>query len=153
MDKIDDLTRRQLREWQMRRLELKDRMQSHPEQTLELSKVLDLMDEEHAAILAGATRVPSQPEPESELAQASTAVQPEPTEDVPAPAAPAFDLNLRVTAHSREGLRKLLEIAVYELREQVDNTAADEARSCPGGMSGTLGDYEYTLDIHCLSKP
>lgn len=155
MDKIDDLTRRKLREWQMRRLELKDRMQSHPEQTLELSKVLDLMDEEHAAILAGATRVPSQPEPEpeSELVQAFTAVPPEPTDSTPPPAAPAFDLTLRVTAHSREGLRKLLEMAVYELREQVDNAATDAPGTCPGGMSGTLGDYAYTLDIHRLSKP
>jgi hypothetical protein len=67
--------------------------------------------------------------------------------------APAFDLTLRVTAHSREGLRKLLEMAVYELREQVDNAAIDAPRTCPGGMSGTLGDYEYTLDIHRLPKP
>ncbi|WP_296182790.1 hypothetical protein [Pseudomonas sp. UBA1879] len=151
MDKIDDETRIKLREWQMRRLALKDRMQSHPEQTLELSKVLDLMDEEHAAILAGATRVPSasEPELESEPAQAPAAVPPKLTDDT---LAPAFDLTLRVTAHSREGLRKLLEMAVYELREEVDNAATDAPRTCPGGMSGTLGDYEYTLDINRLPK-
>jgi len=152
VDKIDDETRIKLREWQMRRLALKDRMQSHPEQTLELSKVLDLMDEEHAAILAGATRVPSasEPELESEPAQAPAAVPPKLTDDT---LVPAFDLTLRVTAHSREGLRKLLEMAVYELREEVDNAATDAPRTCPGGMSGTLGDYEYTLDINRISKP
>jgi hypothetical protein len=151
VDKIDDLTRMKLREWQMRRLELKDRMQSHPEQTLELSKVLDLMDEEHAAILAGATRVPSQPEsepePEPEL-EPAPAQDFTPTEDASPVAVPAFDLNLRVTAHTREGLRKLLEMAVYELREQLENTAPDTSQNCPGGMSGTLGDYAYTLDIN-----
>jgi hypothetical protein len=39
VEKVDDLTREKLREWQMRRLEIKDRIQSHPEQTLDVALV------------------------------------------------------------------------------------------------------------------
>ncbi|RUQ43410.1 hypothetical protein D8M30_17670, partial [Corynebacterium pseudodiphtheriticum] len=70
MEKVDDLTREKLREWQMRRLEIKDRIQSHPEQTLELSKVLDLMDDEHAEILSQAEMI--------QVAQATPAAEPTP---------------------------------------------------------------------------
>lgn len=53
MSEIDNVTRERIREWQIRRLEIKDQMHLHPEKTLALSKVLDLMDSEHADILSG----------------------------------------------------------------------------------------------------
>jgi hypothetical protein len=126
MDKIDDLTQAKLREWQNRRLQVKDRMQSHPEQTLELSNVLDLMDDEHAAILAG-----------------SAANQ--------APAAARFELQLNVAASSTDDLRKLIEMAVYELQRHIDqqkDVALGERNTHTAGMSGTLGNYQFELDIN-----
>ena len=53
MDEIDSLTRDKIREWQIRRLDIKEQMHLNPSKTLELSRVLDLMDEEHAELLSG----------------------------------------------------------------------------------------------------
>ncbi|MCF5172843.1 hypothetical protein, partial [Pseudomonas canadensis] len=94
MEKVDDLTREKLREWQMRRLEIKDRIQSHPEQTLELSRVLDLMDDEHAEILSQAEMI------------RSADVANEPT---PPPLTGVYTLQLNVAAQSAEDLRRLLD--------------------------------------------
>lgn len=55
MEHVDDLTRHKIREWQLRRLEIKDQMAASPERVLELSQVLDQMEEEHERILAEAT--------------------------------------------------------------------------------------------------
>ncbi len=146
MDEIDDLTRGKLREWQMRRLEIKDRMQSHPEQTLELSKVLDLMDDEHAEILAASTinqAGATQP-------QATTPYQPAITEPSVRQVAGKFDLQLHVAANSPEDLRKLLEMALYELQAQIDAQAGvvtSERSTHVASMSGTLGEYQFELGI------
>ena len=43
-------------------------------------------------------------------------------------------------------LRKLLEMAIYELDGTLE-AGLPEARSYPGGMSGSLGTYEYTLTV------
>ncbi|MEG1040181.1 MAG: hypothetical protein RSE94_09750 [Pseudomonas sp.] len=136
MDEIDDLTKEKLREWQIRRLDIKDQMQSHPEKTLELSQVLDLMDDEHAAILAAAVSVPAK------------------AEQPLRPAAGQFDLQLQVTANSPEDLRRLLDMAVYELQgllEAQKGVSAAQAHSYPGGMSGTLGSYHFDLGV--IDKP
>ena len=134
MEKVDDLTREKLREWQMRRLEIKDRIQSHPEQTLELSRVLDLMDDEHAEILSQAEMI------------RSADVADEPT---PPPLTGAYTLQLNVTAQSAEDLRRLLDMAVFELQQQVNAMAAmaDAGPQC-GGMSGSLGEYRFELGGH-----
>jgi len=147
VDKIDDITQEKIREWQMRRLEIKDRMQSHPDQTLELSRVLDLMDDEHAAILAGATfsksaDVPekSAPNESSETAQRSSRL-----------GASTLDLQLKITANNADDLRKLLDIAIYEMNRQIDmadGKVGSERRKYPGAMSGTLGDYHFELGIN-----
>ena len=131
MEKVDDLTREKLREWQMRRLEIKDRIQSHPEQTLELSRVLDLMDDEHAEILSQAEMI------------RSADVANEPT---PPPLTGAYTLQLSVAAQSAEDLRRLLDMAVFELQQQVTAMAAtaDAGPHC-GGMSGSLGEYRFEL--------
>lgn len=129
MDKIDDLTRGKLREWQMRRLEIKDRMQSQPEKTLELSRVLDLMDEEHAEILAASTHQPvDDPEQSDDLA--------------PAAEADTFGLHLKISADSVDDLRRLLDMAVHELHRELN---AGDKRRPSGGMSGSLGDYRFEL--------
>ncbi|TDF77416.1 hypothetical protein [Pseudomonas sp. H9] len=142
MDEIDDLTKEKLREWQIRRLDIKDQMQSHPEKTLELSRVLDLMDDEHAQILAAAVRVAAKAE-EPEVVTA---------EHWQPPMAARFALQLQVAANSSEDLRKLLEMAVYELQGLID--AQDgEARTCPGGMSGTLGSYHFELGVSDKPAP
>ena len=142
MDEIDDLTKEKLREWQMRRLDIKDQMQSHPEKTLALSRVLDQMDDEHAAILAAAVRVQAN-EVESEVVT---------VEQSRLPTAGQFGLQLQLTANSPEDLRKLLEMAVYELQGLID--AQDgEARTCPGGMSGTLGSYHFELGVSGRQPP
>ncbi|WP_232918150.1 hypothetical protein [Pseudomonas syringae] len=140
---MDDLTREKIREWQIRRLEIKDQMQLHPEKTLELSRVLDLMDDEHAAILNGL---------------ATTQAKERPTFDRIAPPGHSlrhvpgrFDLQLHVAAQSPEDLGKLLEIAVYELQKQINAKGAEltgEDRRFPGGMSGTLGDYHFELRLN-----
>ncbi len=147
MGEIDKLTREKLREWQIRRLEIKDRMQLHPEMTLELSKVLDLMDDEHAAILSGS----KEGQAESVHKQAATLGRAAPAEHPPRSITARFDLQLHVTAHSSEALCRLLEIAVYELRCQIDTNGAavmGEHRKYPGGMSGTLGDYRFELSVN-----
>lgn len=139
MGEIDDLTREKLREWQMRRLEVKAQMQDQPERTLELSRVLDLMDEEHAAILAASTVFNA----------AEEAAQPAAVQDQPALAesvAGQYDLQLHASAQSPEHLRKLLEVALYEVQAQI------EAGPLAGGadrrgMSGTLGGYSFELRI------
>lgn len=143
MGEMDNLTREKIREWQIRRLEIKDQMQLHPEKTLELSRVLDLMDDEHAAILSGA--VASQAEEG-------------PTFDRTALSEPSlrhgpgrYGLQLHVAAHSPEDLSKLLEIAIYELQKQINAKGAEvtgEDRRFPGGMSGTLGDYHFELRVN-----
>ncbi|WP_178116956.1 hypothetical protein [Pseudomonas sp. GXM4] len=139
MGEIDDLTREKLREWQMRRLEVKTQMQDQPERTLELSRVLDLMDEEHAAILAASTVFNA----------AEEAAQPLAVQDQPALAesvAGQYDLQLHASAQNPEHLRKLLEMALYEVQAQIDAGAVasgDERR----GMSGTLGGYSFELRI------
>ncbi|AKS08668.1 hypothetical protein [Pseudomonas trivialis] len=133
MEKVDDLTREKLREWQMRRLEIKDRIQSHPEQTLELSRVLDLMDDEHAQILSEAQMI-----------------RVEEVTDAPAPTAqavpPACTLQLNVAAQNAEDLRRLLDMAVFELQQQINAMASgtDSPAHC-GGMSGSLGEYRFEL--------
>ena len=134
MEKVDDLTREKLREWQMRRLEIKDRIQSHPEQTLELSRVLDLMDDEHAEILSQAEMIRS----------ADVANEP-----MPPPLTGAYTLQLNVAAQSAEDLRRLLDMAVFELQQQV-NAIASKADASPhcGGMSGSLGEYRFELGGH-----
>ncbi|WP_339100289.1 hypothetical protein WKQ99_19315 [Pseudomonas atacamensis] len=139
MGEIDDLTREKLREWQMRRLEVKTQMQDQPERTLELSRVLDLMDEEHAAILAASTVFNA----------AEETAQPLAVQDQPALAesvAGRYDLQLHASAQNPEHLRKLLEMALYEVQAQIDAGAVasgDERR----GMSGTLGGYSFELRI------
>jgi hypothetical protein len=100
----------------VRRLEIKDQMANEPERVLELSKVLDQMEEEHARILAEATP--------------------------PAPA-PAFALRLEVSAANRRDLRKLLELALHELDSVLDAPGTNPGHT--GNMSGSLGDYQLQL--------
>ncbi|WP_460117813.1 hypothetical protein [Pseudomonas sp. H3_G09] len=139
MGEIDDLTREKLREWQLRRLEVKAQMQDQPERTLELSRVLDLMDEEHAAILAASTV----------FSAAQDTAQPVAVQDQPAiveSLAGQYDLQLHATAQNPEHLRKLLEMALYEVQAQIDAgpLAGGADRR---GMSGTLGGYSFELRI------
>lgn len=139
MGEIDDLTREKLREWQMRRLEVKTQMQDQPERTLELSRVLDLMDEEHAAILAASTVFNAAEETAQPLAVQD---QPVITESV----AGQYDLQLHASAQNPEHLRKLLEMALYEVQAQID-AAAVASGTERRGMSGTLGGYSFELRI------
>jgi hypothetical protein len=142
---METSTQKKIREWQLRRLDIKEQMQLHPEKTLELSKVLDLMDEEHAAILNSASVAQDKdahsqgiPEPEARVVSPVRAV------------ANRFDMQLRVTAETSENLFKLLEMAMYELKGQIDVREARKAiekKSYPGSMSGTLGDYQFELLI------
>ncbi|MBJ7374729.1 MAG: hypothetical protein JHD19_25000 [Pseudomonas sp.] len=139
MGEIDDLTREKLREWQMRRLEVKAQMQDQPERTLELSRVLDLMDEEHAAILAASTVFNA----------AEETAQPLAVQDQPALAesvAGQYDLQLQASAQNPEHLRKLLEMALYEVQAQIDAGAVASGTE-RRGMSGTLGGYSFELRI------
>lgn len=138
MEKVDDLTREKLREWQMRRLEIKDRIQAHPEQTLALSKVLDLMDEEHAQIMSAAQFI--------RTAEPS----PEPSIDQPPSVTATYQLHLNVSAHSAEDLRRLLDMAVHELQRQIEvagASASTEPRRYPGGMTGSLGGYQFEVGV------
>jgi hypothetical protein len=141
---IDDLTREKLREWQLRRLEVKAQMQEQPERTLELSRVLDLMDEEHAAILAASAVFNAAEKPEQlDPVEAQSAVA---GHESVLPAG-KYDLQLHATAQSPEHLRKLLEMALYEVQAQIDAGSVTD-RSDRRGMSGTLGDYSFELRIH-----
>lgn len=143
MGKMDNLTREKIREWQIRRLELKDQMQTHPERTLELSRVLDLMDEEHATILAGATISPVDGLPATDRTKS-----PEPPSRR---CAGRFNLQLHVATHSLDDLSKLFEIAAYELHKLInrnDAGAPSNGGTYPGGMSGTLGDYHFELRVN-----
>lgn len=138
MEKVDDLTREKLREWQMRRLEIKDHIQAHPEQTLALSKVLDLMDEEHAQIMSAAQFI--------RTAEPS----PEPSIDQPPSVTATYQLHLNVSAHSAEDLQRLLDMAVHELQRQIEvagASASTEPRRYPGGMTGSLGGYQFEVGV------
>ncbi|WP_317847359.1 hypothetical protein [Pseudomonas sp. HTZ2] len=126
MDHLDDQTRHKIRDWQIRRLEIKDLMAAHPERVLELSRVLDQMEEEHERILGEAEVI------------ANT--------DQGVVAQGALGFELKVSAGSARDLRKLLEMAIYELDGTLE-AGLPEARSYPGGMSGSLGAYEYTLTV------
>ncbi|HGY9625237.1 hypothetical protein ODI84_01555 [Pseudomonas putida] len=136
MDHIDDQTRHKIREWQVRRLEIKDLMAAHPERVLELTKVLDQMEEEHERILGEAEVVSS---------------------DKPVVTSPGgFELQLRVSAGNARHLRKLLEMALYELDGVIEadgEAGAGQAREYPGGMSGSLGAYEYALQVAASAEP
>jgi len=137
VEKVDDLTREKLREWQMRRLEIKDRIQSHPEQTLELARVLDLMDDEHAEILSQAQII--------QVAQVADEPAP-PAEPASPPLAGACTLQLNVAAQSAEDLRRLLDMAVFELQQQINAMASTpHVHPHSGGMSGSLGEYRFEL--------
>ncbi|AZF22735.1 hypothetical protein C4J85_3951 [Pseudomonas sp. R4-34-07] len=141
MEKVDDLTREKLRDWQMRRLEIKDRIQSYPEQTLELSKVLDLMDDEHAEILSRAEIIRTA-KSAPDVAIAGEEIQP--------PLQTAYTVELKVSACSAQDLRRLLDVAFYELQQQLEakkTLVANDRRRYGGGMSGTLGDYNFELSI------
>jgi len=132
MDHVDDQTRHKIRDWQIRRLEIKDLMAAHPERVLELSKVLDQMEEEHARILGEAEVIADNEQGAS--------------------ASGALDFQLKVSASNARDLRKLLEMALYEL-DGVLETDHSQARSYPGGMSGSLGAYEYTLAVVEVDEP
>lgn len=141
---ISRLAREKIREWQIRRLEVKDQMQLHPEKTLELSRVLDLMDEEHAEILSGSKELYVEDASQQEVISAETAAP----VSLSRPTTGKFELQLDLTARSRDGLRKLLEMAVHELKCCID--ARDGELTCEqtnysGMMSGTLGGYEFEL--------
>ncbi|MBV4459347.1 hypothetical protein KVG96_15440 [Pseudomonas sp. COR58] len=139
---MDDLIRERIRDWQFRRLEIKERMQSHPEETLELAQVLDLMDEEHAAILSGAAG--HEPEAGAAADEASRAGSPQPADG-------GFSLQLHVAAHSGEDLSRLLDLAVHELQKQIQANAVAPVQAPgvrPGSMSGTLGDYRFELHLN-----
>lgn len=147
MGEMDNLTREKIREWQIRRLGIKDQMQLHPEKTLELSRVLDLMDDEHAAILGGVAINQAEERPTFDR----TALPEQSLHHVPG----RFDLQLHVAAQNPEDLSKLLEIAVYELQKQINAKGAEvtgEDRRFPGAMSGTLGDYHFELRFNDEDK-
>lgn len=124
MEEVDPLTKERLREWQVRRLAIKDQMQDHPEKTLELSRVLDLMDDEHEQILHEARRQ-----------------GPNPSEQHPA--SHGVNLQLNATAASVQDLRKLLELALHEL----DGLLEQPDQSGSRGMAGTLGEYRFELAL------
>ncbi|MFP3515027.1 hypothetical protein SB766_02285 [Pseudomonas sp. SIMBA_077] len=146
MGEINKLTEDKLREWQIRRMDVKDQMVAYPEKTLELSKMLDLMDDEHAAILG-----------EGADNRAQVSCSQDHAEDDCVPAGPLhqpvngrFDLQLRVSASSPEDLRRLLDMAVFELQSKIDAQGAGEIGAydrCLGRMSGSLGDYHFELCV------
>jgi hypothetical protein len=120
VEHVDDLTRQKIREWQLRRLEIKDQMAASPERVLELSQVLDQMEEEHERILEEAAAPVA--------GKAGTAA-----------------LELQVSARSVRDLRKLLELALHELDGVLD--APQAGVSYPGDMAGSLGAYRFELVV------
>ena len=119
MEHVDELTRQKIREWQLRRLEIKDQMAAQPERVLELSQVLDQMEEEHERILEEAT-------PPASVT----------------PSAAALELHLQVSAKNARDLRKLLELALHELDDALAEPRPDS--QC-ADMAGSLGAYRFTL--------
>lgn len=118
MEHVDEITRHKIREWQLRRLEIKDQMIAQPERVLELSQVLDQMEEEHERILGEAAPLPVETKP-------------------------TLELQLNVSASNPRDLRKLLELALHELDGALDEQAP--GASYPGEMSGSLGAYRFEL--------
>lgn len=134
MDQVDDLTRQRIRDWQARRLLIKDQMAAEPERVLELSRLLDQMEEEHERILGEATQV--------------TAEAPQAPDTAPVP---GLDFRLSISARNAADLRQLLSLALHELDGALLAQAGAEqgARHVyPGGMSGSLGTYAYELDAN-----
>jgi hypothetical protein len=57
-----------------------------------------------------------------------------------------YDLQLHASAQNPEHLRKLLEMALYEVQAQIDAGAMASGTE-RRGMSGTLGGYSFELRI------
>lgn len=161
MDEVDPLIQSRLRDWQARRLAIKDQMQASPERTLEWSWLLDQMDEEHEQILQAArSGGPDDESREEAPAVRSTATlhadvpaSRSTTDDVQAPPGSVvsrqLQLRLSLTAASASDLRKLLELAVHELDGKLVEPAGlgDLPGRREGHMAGSLGDYRFQLDI------
>ncbi|MBA1200923.1 hypothetical protein G7009_03890 [Pseudomonas capeferrum] len=161
MDEVDPLTKGRLRDWQARRLAIKDQMQASPERTLELSRVLDLMDEEHEQILHAARSIGVINDPEGEADSAPSS----PLGLVEAVACQASghgidrttsnpvrqqcELRLSLSAKSVGDLRKLLALAIHELdgKLEQDDSVMGRPGDHAGHMSGTLGEYRFELDV------
>ncbi|XHF32915.1 hypothetical protein OXH62_26860 [Pseudomonas chlororaphis] len=144
---MDNSTQAKIRDWQLRRLEIKEQMQLHPEKTLELSRVLDLMDEEHAAILSGAAASKRVDEPQQDMSL-DPIVNSQPSIHM---VAEKCDLQLRVTAENPENLIRLLEMATCELKGKIGAEGASVGKGSgryPGEMSGTFGGYRFELRIN-----
>lgn len=160
MDDVDPQTTGKLREWQLRRLAIKDEMQASPERTLELSRVLDLMDDEHEQILhdarsksaeadsaASVVEPPSeQPSMDAAAGQSRENVKGEPPT---VSAVQRIELRLNIAAGNLADLRKLLEMAVHELdgRLESHDRPTTQRTGRTGRMSGTLGEYRFEMDI------
>ena len=152
MDDVDPLTTAKLREWQLRRLAIKDEMQASPERTLELSKVLDQMDDEHELILqearssaVEAVSAAGEGESSVELPLDDMAQGRQPADIFPRP----FKLRLDVAADNVADLRKLFDMAVHELDARLESQGgpANRRTDLAGHMSGTLGQYRLKVDI------
>ncbi|WP_434772035.1 hypothetical protein [Pseudomonas entomophila] len=154
MDRVDPLIEERIRAWQARRLAIKDQMQSSPERTLELSRVLDEMDEEHERLLQAAPgdgvfdKAPSQVGSFGNMLSAkavgsASQAEGEPLHDsAPAPAPVPLSLRLDLTAATVEDLRRLVDLAFHELEGQL---VAGPTRPLTGHMAGTLGRYRFAL--------
>ncbi|MBA1192603.1 hypothetical protein G7007_06975 [Pseudomonas entomophila] len=146
MDQVDPLIAERIREWQARRLAIKDQMQASPERTLELSWVLDEMDEEHERILhaaQGSTPTADVPDP-VEPAQASPPL----SKPAPGQGRHRLDLRLDVSAANVDDLRALIQTALHELDGKLGGATG---HSLTGRMGGTLGDYRFELQRKGLS--
>lgn len=142
-----DSKEQQIREWQLRRLEVKEQMADQPERFLELSQVLDLMDEEHERIVnqSGSNSTPQadeEPEPAAKILQRA-GLLPSPSH------ASELDFHVRVQAADAEGLRKLLSLALSELDGLLlkHQPGSPESVAIPGEMSGSMGAYQFLLKL------
>lgn len=145
MDQVDPLIAERIREWQARRLAIKDQMQASPERTLELSWVLDEMDEEHERILQAQGDAPPMDVPGP---VESVPAPPLSDEPAPGPGRQRFDLRLDVSAATVDDLRALIQTALHELDGRLHDA---EAHALTGKMGGTLGDYRFELECTGLS--
>lgn len=114
----------------------------HPERSLELSEILDLMDEEHSRIING-METNTKPSAQQREAIASLA----PSTNLLPSTAHKLELQLNISAQNLRDIHRLLDIAIYELQSKtnVDNEISDISHY--GSMTGTLGNYKIKLEL------
>lgn len=162
------------REWQARRIELKEELAAHPERYAEISRQLENMDLEHQQLLDRSRHYADLDENAAEYAYSAERDDEQGSGDDPDDYADVFgftpssgsyrrrrdrahQLTITVEAGNLEDLQKLFDMAVYEWQKtQEYEPGSNEAmlgfkrtvgENTQGQTRGTMGGYSFNLKV------